>query len=230
MAHVISLQFYLKIMIQNCILKITASFALILCLFSQAVKLESARYGRTRYLVVVSCSQKPAPRKSTQSQQQQQQQLINAQNIINSKGISSSLGTRSGSNSEPQQPQHQNSHSGSTPSPHRKSNDAPATVLSATLKGSSKHLINEKDSTNLSRLSTSPKQDEKYLQQQQQQPSPHAMQQPLSQQIEQQSDEIDPNQMNEEACLLGIDCNEKTTVGLVLRILGDTTIRLDGDG
>lgn len=34
----------------------------------------------------------------------------------------------------------------------------------------------------------------------------------------------------EESCLLGIDCNEKTTVGLVLRILGDTTIRLDGDG
>lgn len=34
----------------------------------------------------------------------------------------------------------------------------------------------------------------------------------------------------EESCLLGIDCNEKTTVGLVLRILADTSIRLDGDG
>lgn len=34
----------------------------------------------------------------------------------------------------------------------------------------------------------------------------------------------------EESCLLGIDCNEKTTVGLVLKILADTTIRLDGDG
>lgn len=34
----------------------------------------------------------------------------------------------------------------------------------------------------------------------------------------------------EESCLLGIDCNEKTTIGLVLRILADTTIRLDGDG
>lgn len=34
----------------------------------------------------------------------------------------------------------------------------------------------------------------------------------------------------EESCLLGIDCNEKTTVGLVLRILADTAIRLDGDG
>lgn len=34
----------------------------------------------------------------------------------------------------------------------------------------------------------------------------------------------------EESCLLGIDCNEKTTVGLVLRILADTSIHLDGDG
>lgn len=35
---------------------------------------------------------------------------------------------------------------------------------------------------------------------------------------------------SEESCLLGIDCNETTTVGLVLRILADTKIRLDGDG
>jgi len=34
----------------------------------------------------------------------------------------------------------------------------------------------------------------------------------------------------EECCLLGIDCNEETTVGLVLRVLADTTITLDGDG
>ncbi|XP_030746870.1 protein phosphatase Slingshot isoform X2 [Sitophilus oryzae] len=34
----------------------------------------------------------------------------------------------------------------------------------------------------------------------------------------------------EECCLLGIDCNEQTTVGLVLRILANTSIRLDGDG
>ncbi|XP_063929872.1 protein phosphatase Slingshot isoform X3 [Zophobas morio] len=34
----------------------------------------------------------------------------------------------------------------------------------------------------------------------------------------------------EESCLLGIDCNEKTTVGLVLKVMADTTIRLDGDG
>ncbi|KAG5884609.1 hypothetical protein JTB14_024360 [Gonioctena quinquepunctata] len=34
----------------------------------------------------------------------------------------------------------------------------------------------------------------------------------------------------EECCLLGIDCNEKTTVGLVLRVLANTQITLDGDG
>ncbi|KAL5282938.1 SSH3 family protein [Megaselia abdita] len=34
----------------------------------------------------------------------------------------------------------------------------------------------------------------------------------------------------EESCLLGIDCNDKTTIGLVLPILADTSIRLDGDG
>lgn len=34
----------------------------------------------------------------------------------------------------------------------------------------------------------------------------------------------------EESCLLGIDCNERTTIGLVVPILADTTIHLDGDG
>lgn len=34
----------------------------------------------------------------------------------------------------------------------------------------------------------------------------------------------------EESCLLGIDCNEMSTVGLVLRIYADTKIHLDGDG
>jgi len=37
-------------------------------------------------------------------------------------------------------------------------------------------------------------------------------------------------QMTEESCLLGIDCNHSTTVGLVLRVLADTAITLDGDG
>lgn len=49
---------------------------------------------------------------------------------------------------------------------------------------------------------------------------------------QEQHQQQQPNNVNEieESCLLGIDCNAKTTVGLVVRILGDTTIRLDGDG
>ncbi|KPJ06104.1 Protein phosphatase Slingshot [Papilio machaon] len=35
---------------------------------------------------------------------------------------------------------------------------------------------------------------------------------------------------HDEAALLGIDCNDRTTVGLVLRVLADTSIKLDGDG
>ncbi|XP_073972473.1 protein phosphatase Slingshot isoform X3 [Rhodnius prolixus] len=37
-------------------------------------------------------------------------------------------------------------------------------------------------------------------------------------------------QLTEESCLLGIDCNHATTVGLVLKVLADTAITLDGDG
>ncbi|XP_075220500.1 protein phosphatase Slingshot isoform X3 [Lycorma delicatula] len=37
-------------------------------------------------------------------------------------------------------------------------------------------------------------------------------------------------QQSEESCLLGIDCNSRTTVGLVLRVMADTAITLDGDG
>ncbi|XP_063973924.1 protein phosphatase Slingshot isoform X2 [Diachasmimorpha longicaudata] len=38
------------------------------------------------------------------------------------------------------------------------------------------------------------------------------------------------NQDAEESCLLGIDCHAQATVGLVLRVLADTAITLDGDG
>ncbi|CAB3372706.1 Hypothetical predicted protein [Cloeon dipterum] len=40
----------------------------------------------------------------------------------------------------------------------------------------------------------------------------------------------DEQDIGEESCLLGIDCNETTTVGLVVRVLNDTAITLDGDG
>lgn len=175
--------------------------------------MESSRYGRTRYLVVVSCPRKPAQRKLVQSQQPQHfNNTINAQtiNISNNKGISSVM-NRSGSNDN------QNSNNSTmTSSLHRKSQEQPTptspAIIATTLKSGTKHLINEKDLTNLNRLSTSPKQDER--------------------QPNDQFDELDETNMNEveESCLLGIDCNDKTSVGLVLRILGDTTIRLDGDG
>ena len=35
---------------------------------------------------------------------------------------------------------------------------------------------------------------------------------------------------HEESCLLGVDCREETTIGLVLPVWADTTISLDGDG
>jgi len=38
------------------------------------------------------------------------------------------------------------------------------------------------------------------------------------------------SQNNEESCILGIDCNEETTVGLVFPVWADTRIILDGDG
>ncbi|XP_031627862.1 protein phosphatase Slingshot homolog 2 [Contarinia nasturtii] len=184
-----------------------------------AVKLESARYGRTRYLVVVSCSQKPAQRKSTQSQPQQQHfnnNLINAQNINNNKCSSNN---RCGSN------ENQNNNISTTPSVQRKSEQSQQSIsspalIATSLKSGTKHRIIEKDPTNLNRLSTSPKQEHQ---------QPQSLQQPHQ---PDQLNEMNPNNMNEveESCLLGIDCNEKTTVGLVLRILGDTTIRLDGDG
>lgn len=189
--------------------------------------MESARYGRTRYLVVVSCPRKDSKRKSTTQSHQQQptfNNLINAQNINrNNKGISTNNSISiSSSNSN----ENQNSNSNMTPSPHRKSQDKSSPTLIATsLKSGTMHLINEKDLTNLSRLSTSPKQ-ESHLQ------SSSSSSSILPPQQTDQLEEMNQNNMNEveESCLLGIDCNEKTTVGLVLRILGDTTIRLDGDG
>lgn len=77
-----------------------------------------------------------------------------------------------------------------------------------------KPLVNEKDLTNRNIINHVSPLPMPYHQQQDQQ---------------QQQQPANVNEI-EEACLLGIDCNEKTTVGLVVRILGDTTIRLDGDG
>lgn len=40
----------------------------------------------------------------------------------------------------------------------------------------------------------------------------------------------DAGSLHEESCLLGVDCREETTIGLVLPVWADTTISLDGDG
>lgn len=63
-------------------------------------------------------------------------------------------------------------------------------------------------------------------------PAPHAAHQPPPPPSPAHSCETSPHCTEaEESCLLGIDvCQDRTTVGLVLRILADTTIRLDGDG
>lgn len=94
--------------------------------------------------------------------------------------------------------------------------------LSSTyIKSGTQILMNEKDLTNNLNIKlggSATKHEQK--------------QEPQDQQQQQQTNQVDNKCLNEieEACLLGIDCNETTTVGLVLRILGDTTIRLDGDG
>lgn len=40
----------------------------------------------------------------------------------------------------------------------------------------------------------------------------------------------EPGTSHEESCLLGVDCRDETTIGLVLPVWADTTISLDGDG
>lgn len=169
------------------------------------MRLESARKGRTRYLVVVSCSHKPNQGKSTLSQQPCLDST-NTQNNNNNRTLSSN-----NNSSRIDEHNHDSalSHNrnvlinNSNQNIGNQNNNA----IPFTLKNYSKYLVDEKNLTHLTavnRIST------KFEQQQQNNQNNH-------------------NEV-EESCLLGIDCNDKTTVGLVLRILGDTAIRLDGDG
>lgn len=206
--------------------------------------MESARYGRTRYLVVVSCPRKPTQRKNTS---QIFNNLMNAQNInnncinnnINNNNSSSNSGnstSKSGSNTNLNQ---NNNNNNSVTSSSRKStnfgvqqadDDTVATnkltgtnlfssnsCNNLTMKTGTKNLIHEKDLTNLNaanRLFNA-----------------NASIQQIDSDLERNDDQEQQNVNEvEESCLLGIDCNEKTSLGLVLRILGDTAIRLDGDG
>lgn len=204
----------------------------------QAVKLESARYGRTRYLVVVSCSRKPTQRELSS---QQNLHLMNAQNINNNNQNNNNSNSLSSSNintinnnnnnrksiglaQQQQQPQHtatsvamtMNATAATTTT-----SSSTTTMLSGSgnltsssptfVKSATKILINGKDVIGDGSGTTAA----------------------VAVASMQHTNQIDnKNNCNEieESCLLGIDCNEKTTVGLVLRILGDTAIRLDGDG
>lgn len=169
------------------------------------MRLESARKGRTRYLVVVSCSRKPNQRKPTQSQQACLDST-NTQNINNNRTLSSNNNSTRNFEHNNDGALSQNRNvliNNSNQNIGNQNNNA----IPSTLKNNSKYLVNETDLTHLTAVNR------------------------ISTKFEQQQP-INQNNHNEveESCLLGIDCNDKTTVGLVLRILGDTTIRLDGDG
>lgn len=180
--------------------------------------MESLRAGRTRYLVVVS---RPASKKTLQSQQQQQP--------------SSRL----------------------CASPNRNSNNqAPSDLMTATENIASQHLmtnIDEKgsqDDDNYSSILTNFQSISGVLHSSANMTSTcdNDAQHLCSSATSTTTNIIDDQQCDnestigsscssksssneiEESCLLGIDCNEKTTVGLVLKVLADTAIRLDGDG
>lgn len=150
----------------------------------QAVKLETARNGRTRYLAVVS---RPAPCRHTQSAPTPSPpQLVSVQ-----------TGRSERSQTNTPTAQHKRSHSSSATTAKRPANKC------TSLDGGHHHDADAKcDRSTRSSL------DEE-----------HAC-------------DATSHFCNEsdESCLLGIDCNDRTTVGLVLRIQADTTIRLDGDG
>lgn len=151
---------------------------------SQAVKLESLRAGRTRYLVVVS-----RPRQ----QQYQRQNNDTPSHKITSHSRSESF------------------------SLNQTSFFRETSVLTTT---TTTNLM----SSGGSRFSDSDDNSNKF------QCHPAATTSICDDAIDNES--VSLSNEREESCLLGIDCNEntKTTVGMVLRVLADTAIRLDGDG
>lgn len=172
----------------------------------------------------MSCSCKPTPRKTTASQQQHSFSILtNTQNSNTNKIIPSCHSIRSGKIQEQDNdllipirksvPIENSNQTGSL----NISNSNPSL---STLKCNVKDLINEKDWTDSFAVNQPLNINSMKLDRPQ-----HSSSIDQSNQIYQ----LSHNDL-EESCLLGIDCNEKTTVGLVLRILGDTTIRLDGDG
>lgn len=172
----------------------------------QAVKLESIRAGRTRYLVVVS-----RPRLNIPPQEMFQQEIAQNQIRQNTGIKSSNLGPVSSNNNQNQQnhqklENHQEKCSCSDKSQNNNENNLINEQFS-NFDNCDKNLSFGDNSLLCSSCDFCIDHDN------------------IS-----ESDSLGCTSEREESCLLGIDCNEKTTVGLVLRLLADTSIRLDGDG
>lgn len=169
----------------------------------QAVKLESIRAGRTRYLVVVS-----RPRLNIPPQELVQQQTAQNQIRQNTGIKSSNLGPVSSNNNQNHQKleNHQEKCSCSDKSQNNNENNLINGQFS-NFDNCDKNLSYGDSSLLCSSCDFCLDHDN------------------IS-----ESDSLGCGSEREESCLLGIDCNEKTTVGLVLRLLADTSIRLDGDG
>ncbi|XP_054085680.1 protein phosphatase Slingshot isoform X2 [Zeugodacus cucurbitae] len=160
-----------------------------------AVKLESQRPNRTRYLVIVSrCCYRPTT--TDRKTKIMRHNSTKASNVIASANIVTMR--QSSTDSIKRTPQQQQSQTESS-SGGEESTDA-----------------QEKQYSNAS-ISTKATQRQ-------------SMKSDTAEKISASGDSKACEDGVEESCLLGIDCNERTTIGLVLPILADTTIHLDGDG
>lgn len=175
-------------------------------LHPQAVKLESLRAGRTRYLVVVS---RPIPKHA--------QQLAASSHISGS----SSRNPVSSGDTVTSHPQAEMHHLPTTSSSNSNSISLNPTSYfnEATSSGGSRFsaIMSACDNDSIDDDSTiqCPLADDNQCE--------------TESNVGSSCSRSSSNEI-EESCLLGIDCNEKTTVGLVLKVLADTAIRLDGDG
>lgn len=173
--------------------------------------METARTGRTRYLVVVS-----RPAKCRQQNPQQTPSVNNAQNIRqNSSLISLGLEKQNTVFKKTNITKYTHSSKTNNKSDISKIMTTPATAT--TVSSGNSDILQSASCDTLNGSNTDPKNTrnrENVLN----------CDETLMNSIKRNCNEV------EESCLLGIDCNEKTTVGLVLRILADTSIRLDGDG
>ncbi|XP_067617852.1 protein phosphatase Slingshot isoform X2 [Eurosta solidaginis] len=175
-----------------------------------AVKLESQRPNRTRYLVIVSrcCYHSPTTDRKSKIMRQNStktRSITAATTNIVAMHQSSTDGILRAPQPQQQSPQQQQ--------PLQQQHQ---TQTESSSGEDSKADVHEKHNTNVLVTTTAT-----------QRPS----QKSDSEKISASGDGKDACEDGvEESCLLGIDCNERTTIGLVLPILADTTIHLDGDG